>query len=52
MKISAIPKKGRKGSVVYLDTRHGKVAREYVRPSNPRTAEQQAHSEKVGAVYV
>jgi hypothetical protein len=29
MKISAIPKRGRKGSVVYLETRHGKVARRY-----------------------
>ena len=50
MKISSIPKKGRKGSVVYLETRHGKVAREYVRPSNPRTAEQQAHRQNVRAV--
>jgi hypothetical protein len=50
MKISSIPKSGRKGSVVYLDTRHGKVAREYVRPSNPRTAEQQAHRQNVRAV--
>ena len=37
MKISSIPKRGRKGSVVYLETRHGKVARQYVRPANPRT---------------
>ncbi len=37
MKISSIPKSGRKGSVVYLNTRHGKVARQYVRPRNPRT---------------
>ena len=43
MKISSIPKSGRKGSVVYLNTRHGKVAREYVRPRNPRTPEQQGH---------
>ncbi len=39
MKISSIPKSGRKGSVVCLDTRHGKVVREYVTPSNPRTPE-------------
>ena len=50
MKISAIPKSGRKGSVVYLNTRHGKVARQYVRPANPRTAEQQAHRQHVRAV--
>jgi len=43
MKISSIPKSGRKGSVVYLKGRHGKVAREYVRPRNPRTPEQQGH---------
>jgi hypothetical protein len=36
MKLSSIPKSGRKGSVVYFKTRHGKVARQYVRPSNPR----------------
>ena len=42
MKISSIPKSGRKGSVVYVNSRHGKVARQYVRPRNPRTAEQQA----------
>jgi hypothetical protein len=50
MKLSAIPKKGRKDSVVYLDTRHGKVARQYARPRNPRTAEQQFHRQNVRAV--
>src|ERR1035438_2896624 len=49
MKISSIPKSGRKGSVVYLNTRYGKVAREYVRPSNPRTPEQQDHRNNVRA---
>ena len=34
------PKRGRKGSVIYSETRHGKVAREYVPPRNPRTAQQ------------
>src|ERR1035438_8341519 len=43
MKISSIPKSGRKDSVVYLKTRHGKVTRQYVRPRNPRTPEQQGH---------
>jgi hypothetical protein len=50
MKISSIPKSGRKGSVVYLNSRHGKVVREYVPPSNPRTPEQQGHRNNVRAV--
>jgi hypothetical protein len=50
MKISSIPKRGRKGSVVYLETRHGKVARQYVRPANPRTPAQVAHRNNVRAV--
>jgi hypothetical protein len=50
MKISSIPKAGRKGSVVYVNSRHGKVAREYVRPRNPRTPEQQGHRNNVRAV--
>ena len=33
MKISSIPKSGRKGAVVYVNSRHGKVARQYVRPA-------------------
>jgi hypothetical protein len=41
MKISSIPKSGRKGSVVYVNSRHGKVARQYVRPRDPRTPDQQ-----------
>ena len=50
MKISSIPKSGRQGSVVYVNTRHGKVVREYVRPSNPRTPEQQGKRSNFGAV--
>src|ERR1017187_747991 len=50
MKISFIPKSGRKGSVVYLNTRYGKVARQYVCPRNPRTPEQQGHRNNVRAV--
>ena len=50
MKISSIPKSGRKGSVVYVNSRHGKVARQYVRPANPRTPAQQAHRDNVRAV--
>jgi hypothetical protein len=50
MKISSIPKSGRKGSVIYLNTGHGKVVRQYVRPRNPRTPGQQAHRDNVRAV--
>jgi hypothetical protein len=50
MKIESIPKRGRKGSVIYSETRHGKVAREYVPPHNPRTAQQQDHRHNVRAV--
>jgi hypothetical protein len=50
MKISAIPKSGRKGSVIYANTRHGKVARQYVCPRNPRTPEQQGHRNNLLAV--
>jgi hypothetical protein len=50
MKTESNPKSGRKGSVVYLKTRYGKVARQYVRPRNPRTPHQQAHRHNVRAV--
>jgi hypothetical protein len=50
MKMISIPKRGRKGSVIYSETRHGKVAREYVPPSNPRSAQQQDHRNNVHAV--
>jgi hypothetical protein len=50
MKILSIPKRGRKRSVIYSETRHGKVVREYVPPRNPRTAQQQEHRQNVRAV--
>src|ERR1035438_8486405 len=50
MKISSIPKSGRKGSVDYLNTRYGKAARQYVPPRNPQTTEQQGHRHNVRAV--
>jgi len=50
MKMASIPKRGRKGSVVYLNTRWGKVSREYVPPTNPRTPEQQSHRGNIRAV--
>jgi len=40
MKISSIPKSGRKNSVVYFKGRYGYVARQYVCPKNPRTGAQ------------
>ena len=36
--------------MIYSETRHGKVAREYVPPHNPRTAQQQDHRHNVRAV--
>jgi hypothetical protein len=50
MKISSIPKSGRKGSVVYFKGRYGYVARQLVSPRNPRTDEQQRHRDNVRAV--
>ena len=50
MKISSIPKSGRKNSVVYVNGRYAKVVRAYVRPRNPRTPEQQGHRNNVRAV--
>jgi hypothetical protein len=50
VKISSIPKPGRQGSVVYVNSPHGKVARAYVRPSNPRTSDQQLNRNQFGAV--
>jgi hypothetical protein len=50
MKISAIPKRGRKGFVIYSETRHGKVARQYVRPRDPNTPDQLANRSHFGAV--
>ena len=50
MKISSIPKRGRKGSVIYSETRHGKIARQYVRPCDPRTPDQLSNRSNFGAV--
>ena len=48
--MQSIPKRGRKGDVIYSETRHGKVARSYVAPANPRTQQQQDHRKNVRAV--
>jgi hypothetical protein len=50
MKIQKIPKRGRKGSVIYSETRWGKVARGYTPPDNPQTPQQQSHRSNVRAV--
>ena len=50
MKIKSIPKRGRKGNVIYSKTRHGNVARTYTPPRNPRTVQQQEHRHNVRAV--
>jgi hypothetical protein len=50
MKIQSIPKSGRQGNVVFVKGRYGNVVREFVPPSNPRTAEQQAHRQNILAV--
>ena len=50
MKISSIPKPGRKDSVIYSETRYGKVARQYTPPRNPRAFQQQAHRRNVRTV--
>jgi hypothetical protein len=50
MKIESIPKRGRKGSVIYSETRHGNVAREYVCPRDPRTPEQLSNRSEFGTV--
>jgi hypothetical protein len=50
MKIQSIPKSGRQGSVVFVKGRYGNVVREFVPPSNPRTADQQGHRRNILAV--
>jgi hypothetical protein len=50
MKIQSIPKSGRQESVVFVKGRYGNVVREFVPPSNPRTAYQQSHRRNILAV--
>ena len=50
MKISSVPKSGRKGSVVYFKGRHGYVAGQHVCLRNARTADQQFHRDNVRGV--
>jgi hypothetical protein len=50
MKMQSIPKRGRKGSVIYSEGRCGNVARTFVPPYNPQTPHQQSHRQNILAV--
>ena len=50
MKKLPVPQSGRKGDVVYLNTRYGQVVRQYVRPRDPRTPHQLDHRDNFAAV--
>jgi hypothetical protein len=50
MRVQLIPKSGRKDSVIYSNTRHGCVARQFVRPHDPRTADQLSNRSGFGAI--
>jgi hypothetical protein len=50
MKVISAPQSGQIGNVVYVNSRYGQVARQYVHPRNPRTAEQQRNRGNFGAV--
>jgi len=50
MKIQSIPRSGRQEAVVFVKGRYGNVVREFVPPSNPRTADQQSHRRNILAV--
>src|ERR1039457_4566085 len=50
MKIVSSPQSGRVGTVVYVNSRYGQLARQYVPPRNPRTPDQQCNRSNFGAV--
>ncbi len=50
MKIMSDPRSGRMGPVVYVNSRYGQLARQYVPPRNPRTPDQQRNRSNFGAV--
>jgi hypothetical protein len=50
MKVISTPQSGQIGNVVYVNFRYGQLARQYVRPRNPRTPEQQRNRGNFGAV--
>jgi len=50
MKIISSPQSGRVGTVVYVNSRYGQLARQFVIPHNPRTPDQQNNRSNFGAV--
>src|ERR1035441_10211884 len=50
MKVISSPQSGQIGNVVYVNSRYGQLARQYVHPRNPRTPEQQRNRGNFGAV--
>ena len=50
MKVISSPQSGQIGNVVYVNSRYGQLARQYVQPRNPRTPEQQRNRGNFGAV--
>jgi hypothetical protein len=50
MKVISAPQSGQIGNIVYVNSRYGQVARQYVRPRNPRTPDQQRNRGNFGTV--
>ena len=50
MKVISTPQSGQVSNIVYVNSRYGQVARQYVLPRNPQTAEQQRNRGNFGAV--
>jgi hypothetical protein len=50
MKVISSPQSGQIGNIVYVNSRYGQVARQYVHPRNPRTPDQQRNRGNFGAV--
>jgi hypothetical protein len=50
MKVISAPQSGQIGNVLYVNSRYGQLARQYVHPRNPRTPEQQRNRGNFGAV--
>ena len=49
-KIISPPQSGRVGSVIFVNTRYGQIARQYIPPRNPQTPDQQKNRSNFGAV--
>jgi hypothetical protein len=50
MKVISSPQSGQIGNIVYVNSRYGQLARQYVHPRNPSTQEQQLNRGNFGAV--